>query len=180
MKDSPDGNYPNNAYSVLMTNGFFDLSAATFPVLTFWHKYYMEYRDYIYVEISTDGGITWTNELPTTGNRQYQSTWTQVMVDLSDYKASSVMVRFRLRETDSYVHDGWAIDNVELREWDDVSALPYPFFDDFENGLDNWEVCALNGSHWGLTETDSRSATHSVTDSPDGNYPNNVSNIAYC
>ena len=40
------------------------------------------------------------------------------------------------------------------------------FFDDFEAGPDNWEVTG----DWGLTEEYSYSATHSLTDSPGGNY----------
>ncbi len=44
------------------------------------------------------------------------------------------------------------------------------FSDDFESGLGNWSV---SGSDWALIDTDSVSATHSVTDSPDANYSAN-------
>jgi hypothetical protein len=44
------------------------------------------------------------------------------------------------------------------------------FSDNFENGLGNW---VASGYDWGLTTTDSRSVTHSVTDSPSGDYPVN-------
>ncbi len=48
------------------------------------------------------------------------------------------------------------------------------FSDDFENGLGQWQI--LSG--WGLTETTSYSPTHSFTESPNGNYPNNAILIA--
>ena len=47
------------------------------------------------------------------------------------------------------------------------------FFDDFENGIDNWQ---LNGD-WGLTE-DAFSGLYALTDSPDGNYQEAQETIA--
>ena len=48
------------------------------------------------------------------------------------------------------------------------------FEDDFEAGSANWDVTGT----WGLTETQSYSATHSMTDSPDGDYA--ASQDTYC
>jgi len=48
------------------------------------------------------------------------------------------------------------------------------FEDDFENGSANWEVTGT----WGLTDSYSHSPTHSMTDSPDGDYPANQD--TYC
>ncbi len=50
------------------------------------------------------------------------------------------------------------------------------FFDDFEAGIGNW-VISGNGA-WGLTTTQSHSATHSLADSPFGNYADNVLSYA--
>ena len=47
------------------------------------------------------------------------------------------------------------------------------FFDDFENGIDNWQ---LNGD-WGLTE-DAFSGLYALTDSPDGDYQEAQQTIA--
>jgi hypothetical protein len=46
-------------------------------------------------------------------------------------------------------------------------------FDDFEGGLGLWET---NG--WGVSETWSISPTHSMTESPSGNYPTNITLLA--
>lgn len=48
------------------------------------------------------------------------------------------------------------------------------FFDNFENGLTNWQTTGT----WGLTTSHSYSPTHSLADSPNGNYTNN--STTYC
>jgi hypothetical protein len=55
-----------------------------------------------------------------------------------------------------------------------VIGEPQPvFFDDFENGIDNWQ---LNGD-WGLTEN-AFSGLYALTDSPDGDYQEAQQTIA--
>lgn len=48
------------------------------------------------------------------------------------------------------------------------------FFDDFENGLSNWQTTG----QWGITTLQSHSPTHSLSESPNGNYGNNWN--TYC
>lgn len=60
-----------------------------------------------------------------------------------------------------------------------VSATPappiaLPLFIDFENGLPYWELTG----NWGLTTTEYYSSSHSLTESPLGNYPNSVETTA--
>ena len=43
-----------------------------------------------------------------------------------------------------------------------------PFYDDFDNGFDNW---LISGQDWGADTLTFRSPPNSITDSPDGNYP---------
>ena len=50
------------------------------------------------------------------------------------------------------------------------------FTDDFESGSDNWSF--VGGPDWGLVETESVSPTHSLTESPAGNYGANLSYYA--
>ena len=49
----------------------------------------------------------------------------------------------------------------------DKLELPFPFFDDFENGLGNWQV---SGQDWDTVSVSYSSATHSVHSNPGGNY----------
>ena len=166
LTDSPDGNYSPNADAIAKMKSSVDLSTSSFPVLTFWHKYMLHHNDYIDVDISTDGGFIWST-LWRTGYDKWADTWSPVMIDLSSYKSTSVKIRFRLRATDSYVHDGWYVDDVAIRERDAVPVLAYPFLDDFENGPDNW---LASGVEWAPVQSDVRGGHYVVSDSPDGNY----------
>ncbi len=59
ITDSPGGNYPARSNATLRLANPVDLSASDTPVLTFWHRYYLNTDDaFCYVEISKDGGFT--------------------------------------------------------------------------------------------------------------------------
>lgn len=51
-----------------------------------------------------------------------------------------------------------------------MPPITLPFADDFETGAPYWSFT----DSWGLTESQSFSATHSITESPDGEYGNNL------
>jgi hypothetical protein len=171
LDDSPDTNYLNYSDSIVKMKYSMDLSSAVFPVLTFWEKcsmsteYYSD--DYIYVDVSTDGGLDW--ETVWTAHDLNQSTWKQEMIDLSPYISSDFKVRFRFFSDETGVAGGWTIDDIEIREYDDVPVLAYPFSDDFESGTGNW---ILSGNDWMLAEGDSVSATHFLAERPDEDYTN--------
>jgi hypothetical protein len=61
----------------------------------------------------------------------------------------------------------WYIDDLSIAE-KDLLQTPFPFAEDFESGLGNW---LISGEDWDTTSVTSESPTHSVTDSPEGNYP---------
>jgi hypothetical protein len=56
---------------------------------------------------------------------------------------------------------------VEIKENNLDQKLPFPFSDGFENGLDNWIV---SGKDWGRINTESRSGSYCITESPVGTY----------
>ena len=157
--DSPGSNYGDNEDTSLRTS--FDLTDAVFPVLSFWTRYEFEnYKDFAFVEVSSDNGVTWARRYFATGN---QGEWTKVHIDLSSYAhLSQVMIRFRLTSNGSLTYDGWYIDDVKVEET--TTVISYPFYDDMEGGLDNWYA-----SSWQTTSLGYGSDT-CVTDSPFGNY----------
>jgi bacillopeptidase F (M6 metalloprotease family) len=128
--------------------------------------------DYVYVDVSSDGGWNWTNIW--TQHDHNQSTWRQVKLDLSVYMTNQVKIRFRLASDETGAADGFSIDDVEIREFDE-GLQAYPFIDDFESGTDNW---IISGTNWNLTDTTSVSPTHSLADSVGGNYPNYAHSVA--
>ena len=111
--DSPTGNYDNDL-DISLTSTEFSLESLTGATLTFLHRYDMEEDcDYGYVEISTNGGASWTNLGSFTG---FQSIWTKAVIDLSSYVGnSSVKIRFRLLTDGDLGVDGWYVDDVHIQ-----------------------------------------------------------------
>jgi hypothetical protein len=115
LSDSPSGSYLGGTNAAATLAGTIDLGAASSPVLTFWHKLVlgMGGSNYAYVEVSTNGGLTWS-QLVRLWYSSNTTTWSLQQYDLSSYVGSRVKVRFRLfGETPA---DGWDIDDVEVRE----------------------------------------------------------------
>ena len=136
LTDSAEGNYPRDASSMVVLAAPIDLSAATAPVLDFWHilqLYSSGGTDAAIVEISTDGGFTWT-EITRWTAVQYGS-WSPARLDLTAYAGQSILLRFTLRDdggsapysTDPSVSDGWYLDDLQVRELGcDVSGNTNP------------------------------------------------------
>lgn len=168
--ESPDGGYPRNANSAMTMKLQYrvDLKDSTNPVLSFWHRIGVHRDDYGYVEVSGDYGFTWTAIASFTNT--FRSTWSWVQLDLDAYKASPILIRFRLRDDGDghYNGLGWDIDDVEIRE-KETETLPFPLFDDFESGFENWQLAALDG--WRPTELFCRSSHTAISESPEGGYP---------
>jgi hypothetical protein len=111
--DSPSGEYANDL-DISLTSIEFSLEFFTSATLTFWHHYDLETNyDYGYLEISTDGGASWTELRSFNGT---QSSWIEEMIDISSYAGnSSVKTRFRLSTDESVTYDGWYIDDVQIQ-----------------------------------------------------------------
>jgi len=97
----------------------FDLSATAAPVLSF-HSDYRDLGDDAYVDVSTDGGTTWTNLLHYDGVSMRGPRLVQL--DLSAYAGQpSVIIRFH------YVAPGWdwywQVDDVQVMDVDPVTWL---------------------------------------------------------
>ncbi len=102
--------------------------------------WYKLYYDNFYVEISTDSGSTWTSILPLDvfpygylyydyEGATYQSTtrgsWNNIVCDLTDYKGSNILIRFRIYAGyGSYNNEpGLFIDNVKVAGYDQGDPL---------------------------------------------------------
>jgi hypothetical protein len=69
ITDSPGGNYGNNDNTIIALQSSVDLSDATTGLLSFWHRYDTESGyDYCYVEVSTNGGSSWSQVASYDGN----------------------------------------------------------------------------------------------------------------
>ncbi len=106
-------------------------------VLRFWQTYQMEAGyDGAVIEISTDGGTTFTDlgskittgkyngtistksKSPIGGRSAWTGgtigTWSQVVVDLSSYAGRNVIIRFRMTTDNGASKYGWYIDDVSI------------------------------------------------------------------
>ncbi|MFN2114767.1 MAG: right-handed parallel beta-helix repeat-containing protein [Anaerolineae bacterium] len=109
--DSPGGTYPPDSDLELRAPGPIDLRTVTAPQLTFWH-YFRLANDRAMVEISLDGGETWTELIRFTGTI---GQWQSEVVSLEEYaREPRVWLRFRLRSGSSQEDDGWYIDDVSI------------------------------------------------------------------
>jgi hypothetical protein len=142
---STDQSYsPTHAWYVPNDNQITDTRLwNTTPVLlqpdstfSFWHQYKTEYDyDGAVIEISSDGGTTWSDlgpyitangytgmlssdyENPLGGRMAWTGNvivWTAVTVDLSSFAGQSVNIRWRLGCDSSLGADGWYIDDVRI------------------------------------------------------------------
>jgi len=141
---------PSVKDDMLMTQEI-DLRSASTGTLTFWHTYYLENTyDGAVVEISTDGGNTFTDlgsHITTGGytgtiSTSYSSpiggrsawtggslgTMTQVSVDLGSFTGNKVIVRFRMACDSSVNKTGWYVDDVTITA---SGTTPAPTIDSF-------------------------------------------------
>lgn len=105
----------------LSMNSDVALAGGSTPVLNF--SYFLGTEqfsgyDEAFVEISTNGGTTWSLLMQVT-----DSDWQAVSTDLSAYAGSNVRIRFRFDSGDSINnnHFGWLVDDVQIIEEATVS-----------------------------------------------------------
>lgn len=155
--DSPGGSYGNSINIALASR---QLPLTGDSVLRFMAKYSLESGyDYLYWDISFDNGGTWNNLGRVDGE---SGGWAAISSPIPA-GGSNVRVRFRLTTDGSVVRDGVYIDNVSILP---ISTV---YLDDME-GAPRF----TGDAPWGLTTARANSPTHSWTDSPAGNYANNV------
>ena len=130
--DSPGGDY-GNSWDVSLVSPSLPLFGVAGVVLEFDHIYELESGyDYGLVEVSSDGGATWTTAASFNG---YQtSTWLgeSIAVPALDH-AGAARIRFRLDTDGSVTKDGWHIDNIVVRGFENLPP-GLVFHDGFEDG----------------------------------------------
>ncbi|RHW43527.1 PKD domain-containing protein [Neobacillus notoginsengisoli] len=114
-----DSTYETNS-NFSLVSPVIDLSQVTNATLAFAHWYELETNyDKGFVEISKDGGATWT-QLGLFSHSTNGKNWSTVSYDLASYAGEQVQVRFRVTSDGSVVKLGWYIDNFA------VLATPAP------------------------------------------------------
>lgn len=127
----------------------FDLKSLSSATLKYWTWYAIESDyDFAYVEVSTDGGQTYTilstpsctSEDPSGNNfgcgysgdsGDDPARWIEETVDLSPYAGQTILVRFEYITDDAVNRNGWLLDDLSLPELN--------YTEDFENGEGGWD-----------------------------------------
>jgi len=107
------GDYPNDSDARLIspTISFPEVSSTGEILLHFreWFEIESGYDEGI-VEISTDGGSTWTQ----LSSRSGSSDWRDTQVDLTSYAGEEVRIAFRFNSDFSITFPGWYVDDVQV------------------------------------------------------------------
>lgn len=93
--------------SITIPNSAFDIKLNLLEWFNFENGY-----DNGYIEVSSDGGSTWTNMGGRTGNSG--GAWRNTTVLLNAYKGQNILLAFRLTSDGSDQYDGWFVDNVDI------------------------------------------------------------------
>jgi subtilisin family serine protease len=134
-----------NGWREYLQHGF-DLTSATGTV-TFSYRYRHHLQsgyDFAYVEISSDEGGSWTMLRSYTGSSKLgQTWWKSVSVDLSAYKGSNVLVRFRVFSDEVYSDEDGGFNSDGAFFVDEISLTDGSgtlFSDNVESGAGSWET----------------------------------------
>lgn len=109
--DSPGGNYGNNQ-DITLTSPALDLSGYDGILLQYWQICDTAAGDYCRVEVSADGGDTWSEvaQFNTTG-----TAWQLATVEAAPLaQQAATHIRFHFTSNASGVDDGWYIDDIQV------------------------------------------------------------------
>lgn len=138
ITDSPAGLYPNNANTYIVTNHQIDLTQSNAATLEFWTKWDIETNwDFAQVKVSTNNGSTWIplrGKYTKLGSGQgaqpsepgydgTQSNWVKEEMDLSNFIGQNIKLQFLLKTDNSVQKDGWYIDNVVIKSYQQTSNI---------------------------------------------------------
>ncbi|ALC92881.1 serine protease [Bacillus sp. FJAT-18017] len=108
-----DGNYESRS-NFSLVSPVIDLTQVTNATLAFAHWYELETNyDKGFVEITKDGGTTWT-QLGLFSHSTNGKNWSTVTYDIGAYAGHEVQVRYRVTSDGSVVKLGWYIDNFAV------------------------------------------------------------------
>jgi hypothetical protein len=125
------GNYQNNLPATHCTTQTIDCSEAGEVFLSYYHWLGIESStwDDASVQVSGNGGSSWTTIWTHSGGTTQPSSWSYAEFDISDVAAgsSNVLIRWAMGPTDgSVVYCGWNIDDVLVSFTRECQSVPTP------------------------------------------------------
>jgi hypothetical protein len=115
MTDNPTEAYKNNENNILLYNIPHNLQPYNSAWLDVWVRYWIQTdKDFVFVEISDDGGSIWNEIKRYTGVKLL---FFNDIIPINDYVGSakdSLMLRFRLQSDSVSTNDGFYMDDLKL------------------------------------------------------------------
>ena len=122
-------NHYNGASSLLVP------TADQYPRLRFWHWFNFD-NALGYVEVSTNGGGSWTQLSPTYLNVNGGGVWTRPYLDLSAYAGQNILIAFHFTSGSYGNALGWFVDDVAVVTGNPTLNFP----ENFAAGEGDWSV----------------------------------------
>jgi len=115
--DTPRSHLYSTAWVGLWLDRTLDLSGTTDPQLVFQFKGHTGYRGNFSVQISNNGGLSWTGLPVGEGYSWSSESWVRRQTSLADYRDPDVRLRFLTSASSGYVPDiDILLDNVVIEE----------------------------------------------------------------
>ncbi|MBN2306037.1 MAG: hypothetical protein JXQ72_16260 [Anaerolineae bacterium] len=143
FSDSHGKLYEHESNAILELKGIMDLHGAVEPTLYYWDTYWLEYQDYVLIEVrETDAAGKPLNDWQELNRVRYNtvSSWDRRQVDLSPYIDKYIRLRFRLYAVyDTRVGGGWWLDDISIIDRNGIEQEhPLPFVEDGEDINPYW------------------------------------------
>ena len=150
---NPTGNYNASELSY-MTSPQIDLTGfgTDTPVIEFWQWRHIESAtfDNATVEVTKDGGTTWTAVYGPVGGVN-DTAYNKVVIALDpSYNVANFQIRFKFKSDSSVQYEGWYVDDIG------IAAAPVPaptqvFFENFDSTNGGFTISGTNPSWaWGV------------------------------
>ncbi|MBN2789496.1 MAG: choice-of-anchor J domain-containing protein [Candidatus Delongbacteria bacterium] len=136
LTESPGGDYVADEISSVSLAADRDWSSYFGAKMSFWCKYDIEHGfDYMYFDVTTDGGTTWTN-LRSWDDEGID--WHEEKISLDAFVGGTFNFRFRFEADGGYEANGMYIDDISLITYNIDHAAPLtvysPYKPDFYQG----------------------------------------------
>jgi hypothetical protein len=155
-----DGNYNPYSTSALWTPDY-EIPRYGDPMLAF-RSWFDSYAAYGYLEISSDGGVTWS---PLDSLHGYHGGYDLKSYDLSAYTGRTVRIRLRLSNNHYSTDRGWYVDDFSLSGLDRIVDFLDPWEDRDGDGSSNGDEVA-NGTDPYDADSDDDGRTDGEDDCP--------------
>jgi len=134
--DSKGGNTNPSTSNTFTLNNALNLANTENPTLEFFTKWSMDNSDTANLEISTNGGASWTVLKDFTGVEP----WHQEILDLSDYKSANTKFRFTITTGPFVDADGISFDDFRVSDYSCFDDCAYDVIEseNFEQSIGNW------------------------------------------